>query len=126
MGQYYIVVNLTKEEYIQPHSLCNGAKLCEFSTGRTATALVLLLASGNGRGGDWKEHELIGRWAGDRIVIAGDYADSGQFLTEEQLTQWRREKGVPPDGSEPNLYQYAHEFFRDISKEAGVMVHLGG
>ena len=126
MGQYYIVVNLTKGEYIKPHSLCNGAKLIEFSMGRTATALTLLLASRNGRGGgDWAEHELIGSWAGDQIVVAGDYADSGQFLTEEQLTRWRHEKGVPSDESEPTLYEYAHEFFHDISKQVGVMVHLG-
>ena len=111
---------------LKPHSPCNGAKLIEFSMGRTATALTLLLASRNGRGGgDWAEHELIGSWAGDQIVVAGDYADSGQFLTEEQLTRWRHEKGVPSDESEPTLYEYAHEFFRDISKQAGVMVHLG-
>jgi hypothetical protein len=44
----------------------------------TATALFLLLANSNGRGGgDALQHDLIGRWAGDRILIQGDYAEKG-------------------------------------------------
>jgi hypothetical protein len=44
----------------------------------TATALFLLLANSNGRGGgDARPHDLIGHWAGDRILIQGDYAEKG-------------------------------------------------
>lgn len=84
MGQYYIAVNLDKKQYLHPHRFDDGMKLAEFSMtdGRTMTALALLLADGNGRGGGdvRPEHELIGSWAGDRIVIAGDYADKGKFV----------------------------------------------
>lgn len=78
MGQYHDVVNLDKKEYIHAHSINNGLKLmeqCGFEK-CTATALWLLLACSNGRGGgDAKPHPLIGRWAGDRIAVIGDYAE---------------------------------------------------
>ena len=94
MGQYHLIVNLDKRQYIEPHALGNGAKLMEF--GRSAdgalTALTLLLACSNGRGlGDFylpkstlqgeekaalaeRYSEIVGSWAGDRIAIVGDYA----------------------------------------------------
>ena len=82
MGQYYVVANITKREFIDPHFFGNGVKLMEFSMdGRsTMTGLAVLLASSNGTGGgdlhlngDSKFHHIPGRWAGDNIVIAGDY-----------------------------------------------------
>ena len=80
MGQYYQAYNLTKKEFIHAHRINNGLKLME-QVGHdksTSTALFLLLANSNGRGGgDARPHELIGRWAGDRVVIQGDYAEPG-------------------------------------------------
>jgi hypothetical protein len=77
MGQYHEVYNLDKKERIHPHEIDNGLKLYE-QVGRiesTSTALFALLANSNGRGGgDFPDHPLIGRWAGDRILIQGDYA----------------------------------------------------
>lgn len=78
MGQYHKVYNIDKNEFIHAHHIDNGLKLMEqvgFEKS-AATALFLLLANSNGRGGgDAKEHSMIGRWAGDRIVIQGDYAN---------------------------------------------------
>jgi hypothetical protein len=75
-----MVYNLTKREYIHPHRIDNGLKLME-QIGHdrsTSTALFLLLANSNGKGGgDARPHDLIGRWAGDRILIQGDYAEKG-------------------------------------------------
>lgn len=46
-------------------------------------ALMALLACSNGRGGgDLAEHPLIGRWAGDRIAVVGDYAERGDLAPE--------------------------------------------
>ena len=77
MGQYHKAYNITKKEYIHPHSIGNGLKLTE-QVGQeksTSTALFLLLANSNGRGGgDARPHPAIGRWAGDQIVVQGDYA----------------------------------------------------
>jgi hypothetical protein len=84
MGQYYKIANLDKREYIEPYPFGDGVKLMEFSmnSGGMLTALAVLLASSNGNsGGDLhldvksKWRDVPGRWAGDRIVIAGDYDD---------------------------------------------------
>lgn len=80
MGQYHEVYNLDKKERIYPHAINNGLKMYE-QVGfveSTSTALFALLANSNGRGGgDFPDHDLIGRWAGDRIVVQGDYAQAG-------------------------------------------------
>lgn len=90
MGQYYYVVNIDKREFLHPHQFNDGLKLMEFgqSGGGTLLALTVLLADGNGRGGGdihTKDREWVGRWAGDRIVIAGDYADPDKYGVEGTL-----------------------------------------
>lgn len=79
MGQYYYVCNLDKKQFIHPHKFGDGLKLMEFgdSSSGTMLGLAALLADGNGRGcGDLRsDNPIIGTWARDRIVIAGDYAD---------------------------------------------------
>jgi hypothetical protein len=90
MGQYHKVYNVDKGELINAHGINNGLKLVE-QVGHdhsTSTALFLLLANSNGRGGgDVDEHELIGSWAGDRIVIQGDYAEEGDrgFIADREI-----------------------------------------
>ena len=86
MGQYYMIANLDKSEFLCPHKFGQGLKLMEFSgAGHSIMqALAVLLADGNGRGGgDLRtDSPLIGSWAGDRIVVAGDYADPDRFGVE--------------------------------------------
>jgi hypothetical protein len=128
MGQYYITVNLDRREYLYPHKLGDGLKLMEFgcSSHGTLMALAVLLASGNGRGGGdcRSDSPMIGSWAGNRIVIAGDYGDPGKFV--EPLTLAEGQTGLEPglpsqqtdtteDGEAPNLYQHAKAHFTDIS-----------
>ena len=80
MGQYHVVVNLDKKEYLWGGDLGCGVKLWDqlVNLPSTSTALIILLACSNGRGGgDLQDHideKVIGRWAGDRIAIVGDYA----------------------------------------------------
>lgn len=80
MGQYYYVCNLDKKEFLHPHKFGDGLKLMEFgSSGQgTMTGLAVLLADGNGRGGEDLDSDraIVGSWKGDRIVVAGDYADN--------------------------------------------------
>jgi hypothetical protein len=128
MGQYYKTICLDKQEFIMPHAFGEGLKLLEFGTSAngTLTALALLLADGNGRGGgdlranpensstelvDLAE-KLIGSWAGSRIVISGDYADAGKFIDSKV---WKKKLADP--ASDINLYSLAEEAFTDISKE---------
>jgi hypothetical protein len=102
MGQYYYVVNLDKKQYLYPHKFGEGVKLLEFgcSSNGTLTGLAILLADG---GGDLhSDNPIIGSWAGDRIVIAGDYADARKFV---------------PGGEDTTLYGYAEEHYEDISQK---------
>lgn len=86
MGQYFIILNLNKEEYISPHTFGEGAKIFEF-TGLTMTALTTLLT----RGVDpyfQKSHPLLGSWSGDHLVIVGDETeDEGELLSADQLSR---------------------------------------
>jgi hypothetical protein len=102
MGQYHMVYNLDKEEYFRSDFL----KLWEQVGVRSSTtALFMLVANSNGRGGgDFNDHELIGHWAGDRIVVQGDYAEPG-------------DPGFIPDRS--------RDRFKDISHEVWRMVEIG-
>jgi len=145
MGQYYKVINLDKKQFLNPYAFGEGIKLLEFipASCGALTGLGILLASGNGRGGgdtstrisypakkkdevlyeiDWVCEEIVGSWAGDRIVIAGDYDDEGKFLTQEDcagLSISERKKGktvtVPASLKNINLYHVAAEKFKDIS-----------
>ena len=109
MGQYYQIVNLDKQEYLHPHKFGDGLKLLEFGASAmgTLTGLTILLADGNNRGGGdlYSDNLIIGSWAGDRIVIAGDYADEGNFIP-----------GSVEDPETWTLYSYAQEYFEDISE----------
>ncbi|CAG0999235.1 hypothetical protein PLCT2_02964 [Planctomycetaceae bacterium] len=131
MGQYYFIVNIDKKEFLHPHKLGDGLKLMEFAGQGDGTmlALGLLLADGCGRGGgDFHARKcsnpdlaLIGRWKGDRIVVAGDYADPGFTPKPEEWTPEQRAKlkehfseGTDLDKN-VNLYAWAESFFEDIS-----------
>lgn len=82
MAQYYIVANLDKQEFLRPHFMGDGSKLMEFTCSSlgTMTGLGVLLATSSGKGsGDLSNvpegNAIVGRWAGDRIAIIGDYDD---------------------------------------------------
>ena len=119
MGQYYVVINLDKQEFLKTYKFNDGAKLLEFgcSADGTMTALAVLLSDGNGRGGGdlHSEDPIIGSWSGDRIVIAGDYADEGKFLKKEQILKYLMLNDEDQDI--PNLFTYAHKYFKDISEK---------
>ena len=128
MGQYYNAVNLDKEEMISPHSFGDGAKLLEFGLNACGMmlALAILTSDGNGRGGGdlhvtegVDDFNLVGSWAGDRIVICGDYADKKKWLSEEMIDRYLSQDGGYghrfPEYSTPNLYSYSDKFFNDIS-----------
>ena len=103
MGQYYKIVNIKKKQYITPYTFGDGAKLMEFSMSANGVlaGLAILLADGNGRGGGdlHSTNDIVGSWAGDNIVVAGDYADEGKFVKE----------------TDQNLYRVASDEGEDIS-----------
>ena len=110
MGQYWRPVNLDKKEFLHAHELGGGLKLSEiaYSSGGVASALVLLLAPLPRRrgSGDVQPHPLMGHWAGDRIVMVGDYSEAADL------------PGCPVDfGS-----LYGAEGYTDISHQAREMI----
>jgi len=79
MGQYYKIINLDKKEFLNPWKLSSGAKAWEQLAnpwpGRALLALVLSSPKRRG-GGDLGDDEIIGRWAGDRIIMVGDCSEA--------------------------------------------------
>lgn len=97
MGQYHLIIDLDAREFLDPHQLGAGLKAWEQIANRASTpqALFVLLTCSNGRGGgDFKpyvaqnDEPVIGRWAGHRIAVVGDYAEDGDFasLTDEPVS----------------------------------------
>jgi hypothetical protein len=99
MGQYYIAINTDTMEWIQPHDFDNGAKLMEHSyltNNFVETVEFLLLDDGEDKS----------RWAGQRIVWAGDYADpeakEGETLYES--SQDKNKLGMLIEAIPPNYH----------------------
>ncbi len=94
MGQYHKLVNLDKQEQVSSYPLGLGAKQYEQTgcEGSMSDALYLLLMTSPARGGgDWKGFDgLSGRWAGDRVVVLGDYSTDEDLPTYPDLSNlWR-------------------------------------
>ena len=89
MGQYHMVFNLDKQEYLHPHNLGAGLKSGEFGWPKMNTvgsAMIALMVCPEPRGGGDIEGDEAGRWHGDRVVIVGDYAEDGDFASDERLS----------------------------------------
>jgi hypothetical protein len=97
MGQYHKVINLDKQEVVEPYGLGLGAKQYE-QTGCEASLAdaiyLLVMTSPASGGGDWPLTDVSGRWAGDRVIVLGDYtskealpeADKADKLYSESST----------------------------------------
>lgn len=113
MGQYYLMVNTTKKEYLSPRDFQDGAKFIDFSQsldGSMMALAILLASSGEGDFDIETESPYVGRWAGDKIVIAGDYAHSGKHIPNKE--KMKRSKNYIG-----NLYNYAERNYIDISQD---------
>lgn len=125
MGQYYKIVNIDKKEYINPHDFGDGAKLMSFalSSMGVMSGLAILLADGNGNGGgdlytdglDQFNWDIVGRWAGDRIVIAGDYAENGSHVQKDHVKGIVDTDGHKVSEHTINLYTLASVSYENIS-----------
>lgn len=113
MGQYFLVVNIDKWEYLHPHAFGDGLKLLEFGSSGSGTmcGLAILLQSSTEQGGGnlHSDSPMVGHWAGDRIVIAGDYG--APWVDPQDLSADEPERGGP------NLYSLARTKFKEISQE---------
>src|SRR5205823_11880960 len=86
MGQYHRAVCIEAEEGLNPYTLGTGAKEGEqgFSRPAAPNAIVALVcARGGNQPADCSQSPLIGRWAGKRVLIQGDYAE------DEDIPGWQ-------------------------------------
>lgn len=65
MGQYYVVVNVDKRERLEPFDFGCGMKLMEWSYERNPLVIAMM-------------NLMEGRWAADRVLVIGDYADDAE------------------------------------------------
>jgi hypothetical protein len=82
MGQYFIAVNKTKKEYIDPWDIGGTAKLWEWCIQRSAGIFPYLLRKSSGSGdGDVQlnDPKFAGRWAGNTVYPIGEYDKSQLF-----------------------------------------------
>lgn len=82
MGQYHHPVCIEAEEGLSPHALGCGLKEGEqgFTRPGTPNAMVALVcARGGNMPADCSQSPLIGRWAGKRVLVQGDYAEDGDI-----------------------------------------------
>jgi hypothetical protein len=88
MGQYHMLVNLDRKEYVNPHELGLGLKQWEhacsggghYENGTLPQALYILTMTSPARGGgDFTKLDISGRWSGDRCVVLGDYTEEGDI-----------------------------------------------
>lgn len=114
MGEYFAILNLDKEEFVNPSKLGEGVKLFEFGY-VTMSALATLL-------GDQIEpyfdrpSPLIGSWSGDRIVFVGDETDGVEDrLLPLQVKRLAKEIKGPIEHA--TLVDFALTCCKDISDE---------
>ena len=110
MGQYYVIVNIEKKEFLHPHQFGDGLKLLEFGCNSCdiLTGLTILLADENNNRYWWNlksKDSIIGSWAGNKIVIAGNYADPDKFGI----------KTATKEDPNCNLYDKATKYYKDVS-----------
>ena len=83
MGQYFMVINTDKKEYLMPHDFGSGLKFLEFTSDSCGvlTGLAHLLGQSSDPSGMMADPEITGRWIGDHVVIVGDYDESKLYDT---------------------------------------------
>jgi len=100
MGEYFIIVNLDKKEYIAISPL----KFYEQIANCVAPIALYWLVTHK----HWDDkYKTLGRWAGDRVIVVGDYDEEYEWVFREidcdkikditrevcsELAEWCREK----------------------------------
>lgn len=101
MGQYHIIANFDKKEYLDSR---HGSKLMEWDYQDQGILITL-------------EKLMKNEWKGDRVLTVGDYADLGSLRDENvrgyfTLRELYREYNYLRD--EKNIYDYIVANFKEI------------
>jgi hypothetical protein len=98
MGQYHLLVNSDKKEFVNPRDLGFGAKQlehCGFLGDLPLVQYWLTTASPDRGFGDFKltaeNQDVLGRWRGDRVFVLGDYTEAGDVpKVRSAHTFWKK------------------------------------
>ena len=122
MGQYHRPVCIEAEEGLNPAGMDSGLKEGEqgFSRPSTPNAIVALVcARGGNMPADCSQSPLIGRWAGKRILVQGDYAK------DDDIPGWKGPRLSklyramrPVEDRKPKKDWHTTPDFTDITREA--------
>ncbi len=121
MGQYHRPVCIEAEEGLDPHAMNCGLKEGEQGfdyPGTPHAMLALVCARGGNRPADCSQSPIIGKWAGMRVLVQGDYAEDGD------IPGWRGPKlsklysaMTPEEERKPRKNWRSVPLFRDITRE---------
>ena len=122
MGQFHHPVCIEAEEGLSPHRMDQGLKEGEqgFSRPSTPNAMVALVcARGGNMPADCSQSPLIGRWAGKRVLVQGDYAE------DKDIPGWKGPRlsklyraMTPVEDRKPKRSWSTTPVFTDITREA--------
>lgn len=110
MGQYFLIVNTDKKQFLDPYRFGEGVADLQVVSGYHAQALALLVVKMDDIYGS--ENGLMSSWSGDFVAAAGDYAQPDKHGIETST----------PENSDRNLYKMAREEFEDVSYKALAML----
>ena len=86
MGQYFKAVNLDKREFVCPWCVGGLAKLWEWAASNHGSVFTLLLQKSDAiESLELSEDRTAGRWAGDRVVLIGEYDSTGLYEESDQF-----------------------------------------
>ena len=110
MGQYFLIVNTDKKQFLDAYRFGEGVADLQIVSGYHAQALALLSCKMD----DVRDTEgsLLGSWSRDFVLAVGDYAPPDKYGI----------KTATEEKPERNLYKLAREEFEDISYKALAML----
>ena len=122
MGQYHHPVCIEAEEGLDPAGMDSGLKEGEQGFNRPSTPyaiIALVCARGGNMPADCSQSSLIGRWAGKRVLIQGDYAEDGDILGWKgpRLSKLYRAM-MPVEDRKPRKTWKSVPAFADITRDA--------
>jgi len=122
MGQYHHPVCIEAAEGLDPAGMDSGLKEGEqgFNRPSTPAAIVALVcARGGNMPADCSQSPLVGRWAGKRVLIQGDYAEDGDIpgWKGPRLSKLYRAMR-PVDERKPKKDWRTTPVFEDITRDA--------
>lgn len=112
MGQRYMMVNLSRKQFLSPQAFGDDGKLrALMHTGAgSMAALMLLLLSDRAKAALGTTRPLIGQWAGDRVMMTGD-----QAATQASGAAHLEASFCTSAGAHDNLFHVASVLYDDIS-----------